>query len=90
MASRIYTAIGIIALLVMVYILSKNWQQTGRALVWTVTLLYATVVGCVHGVMAHTLTARQKVSLIFYPIFMGAVFAVFIYIYLYLILPGIT
>ena len=87
MAKRIYIIVGIIAFAVMLYFIINSQQMLVRTLVWVVTLLYAVVVGCIHGALSHTLTSKQKGSLMFYPVLMGVLFAVLIFIYLYVVLP---
>lgn len=89
MARRIYTIVGIIAVGLMIYFILKPQAFAAKPLVWTVSLLYAVVVGCIHGILSHSLTIKQKGSLIFYPIAMGILFTLLAYIYLYVVLPQI-
>ncbi len=87
MAKRIYTILGMIALVIMIYFIINPQSIASRPLVWIVTILYAVVVGCIHGVLAHSLNVKQKGNLIFYPVSMGILFSVFAFIYIYVVLP---
>lgn len=87
MAKRIYTILGVIVLIIMIYFIINPQTISTRPLVWIVTILYAVVVGCIHGVLAHSLSVKQKGNLIFYPVAMGILFSVFAFIYIYVVLP---
>lgn len=87
MAKRIYFIIGAIALLIMIYFISTPQKIASGTLVWIVTTLYAVIVGCMHGVVGHSLSAKQKGNLIFYPVTMGVLFGVFAFIYIFVVLP---
>lgn len=86
MAKRIYYIAGLVALAFLIFLLVGR-PATVSTLVWMVTLTYAVMIGSVHGIVSHSLAARQKGSLSIYPVFMGAIFAVLAFIYFYLVLP---
>ena len=90
MAKRIYTIIGVIALAIMIYFIINPQTINSRTLLWIVTLLYAVIVGCIHGTLAHSLTIKQKGNLIFYPVIMGILFSILVFIYIFIILPFIV
>jgi hypothetical protein len=89
MARRIYIFVGLIALAIMIFFILNPRQMSVRSLVWVVTLLFAVVVGCMHGAISHSLTSKQKGNLMFYPVIMGMLFAILVFIYLYLVLPQV-
>ena len=89
MAKRIYTILGILALAVMIYFIINPGEMAVKPVVWVVTLLYAIMIGCIHGILAHSLNVKQKGSLIFYPVIMGTLFAVLAFIYIFFVLPRI-
>lgn len=89
MLKRIYTITGVIALIIMIYFIINPNAISPRPLVWIVTILYTIVIACIHGVLAHSLSAKQKGNLIFYPILMGILFGIFAFIYIYVVLPFI-
>ncbi|MGV3658176.1 MAG: hypothetical protein ACO1NX_09480 [Chitinophagaceae bacterium] len=87
MARRIYTILGAIAFVIIIFLLVYPGVAAGRTLTWSVTLLYALFVTSIHGAIDHSLNVRQKGSIIFYPVFMGVLFAVLVFIYLFVVLP---
>ncbi|HNR17963.1 MAG TPA: hypothetical protein PKG90_14950 [Chitinophagaceae bacterium] len=87
MAKRIYTIVGAVALMIMIYFIITPQTIASRPLVLIVTILYAIVIACIHGVLAHSLSVKQKGNLIFYPVFMGILFGIFSFIYIYVLLP---
>jgi hypothetical protein len=87
MAKRIYTIGGAIAIIIMIYFIINPQAIASRSLIWIVTILYAVVIACIHGVLAHSLSVKQKGNLIFYPVFMGILFGIFAFIYIYVVLP---
>lgn len=89
MTKRLYTLSGGAALLLMIYLIISQPHMNHKAFVWMITLIYVVVMGSVHGVLAHSLSPRQKRSQIVYPVFMGALYALLAYIYFYLVLPSI-
>lgn len=90
MAKRIYSILGVLALGIMFYLIDRTGGDADRTMIWVITLLYAVMVGCIHGIISHSLKARQKGSLIFYPVMMGILFGVLALVYFYLVLPLIT
>jgi len=90
MAKRIYIILGIILIAALVYFILNPGDLAVKPLVWIVTLLYASFVGCLHGLLAHTLTPKQKGSLMFYPLIMGILFGVLSFIYIFIVLPLIV
>jgi len=89
MAKRIYIIIGLIALATMIYLIINNHGIETKILTWIITILYAIVVGAIHGIIAHTLKPEQKGSLMFYPVIMGMLFGVLAFIYILVILPQV-
>jgi hypothetical protein len=87
MLKRIYTLTGAIALIIMIYFIVNPKTIASSSLVWLVTILYAMVIACIHGVLAHSLSTQQKGNLIFYPVLMGILFGIFAFIYIYVVLP---
>jgi len=87
MAKKIYTIVGLISLIMLLYFSIYPPAITSKALVWIVTILYATVIACIHGILAHSLSVKQKGNLIIYPLFMGFLFAIFAFLYIYVLLP---
>jgi hypothetical protein len=87
MPKRIYTIVGAVALMIMIYFIINPRTIASRPLIWIVTILYAVVIACIHGVLAHSLSVKQKGNLIFYPVFMGLLFGIFAFIYIYVLLP---
>jgi hypothetical protein len=87
MTLKMYSLSGFTALLLLFFLLWSPPPINHQAFVWMVTLIYVAVMGSVHGVLAHSLSPRQKRSQAVYPVFMGALYAVLAYIYLYLVLP---
>jgi hypothetical protein len=87
MAKRIYTIVGAIALIIMIYFIINPQTIASKPLVWIVTILYAAVIACIHGVLAHSLSVKQKGNLIFYPVVMGILFGIFAFIYIFVVLP---
>jgi cytochrome bd-type quinol oxidase subunit 2 len=87
MAKRTYFLTGLLALLIMIYLIWSHPHINHTAFVWMITLIYVAVLGSVHGAVAHSLSARQKRSQVVYPVFMGALYAVLAYVYLYIVLP---
>jgi hypothetical protein len=87
MAKRIYIILGLIALATILYLIISPEGIQLKTLVWIVTIVYAVFVGCVHGIITHSLTAKQKGSLMFYPVLMGALFGLLAYIYIYVVMP---
>lgn len=75
------------ALAALLFLVISHPLMCSSTYTWMVTLFYTLVVGSVHGVLAHSLSARQKRSLIIFPVCMGAVFAVLVFVYLYVVLP---
>jgi len=90
MAKRIYIIIGAIALIIMIYFVVNPQASASRFVIWIVTILYAVVIACIHGVLAHSLSVKQKGNLIFYPVLMGTLFGIFALIYIYVVLPLIV
>lgn len=76
-------------MLMMVLIVSHP-QVNRTFFVWMISLVYLVIMGSVHGLVAHSLTARQKRSQVVYPVAMGALYAVLAYVYMYLVLPQIV
>lgn len=89
MAKRIYIIAGVIALFLVLYFILNPQDIAWKQLLWIVTLLYAIVVGAIHGILAHSLTSKQKGNLIFYPLAMGGLFTLLVYIYIYVVLPQV-
>jgi len=87
MAKKIYSILGFVALAIMIYLVSNPQRLSHRSLIWITTILYAVAVGCIHGIVAHSLNAKQKGSLMLYPVFMGILFGVLAFIYIFIILP---
>ena len=87
MAKKIYSILAVISLSLMIYLTTGPAWLSQKALVWVVTLLYAIIMGCIHGIVAHTLTARQKGGTVFYPLIMGILFGILAFIFLFVILP---
>lgn len=89
MTKRLYSYAGLGALALLIYLVISQPLMNHSAFVWLITLIYLAVMGSVHGVLAHSLSPRQKRSQIVYPVFMGALYALMAYIYLYGVLPRI-
>lgn len=89
MAKRIYTIIAALALVIIIYLVVNPNVIVPGTLLWLVSILYAVLVGSIHGVLGHSLTAKQKGNMIFYPVIIGVSFIVFIFIFIYLVIPAI-
>lgn len=89
MTIKMYTLSGLSALLLMIYLIWSHPHVDLKAFVWMITLIYVAMIGSVHGLVAHSLSPRQKRSQIVYPVFMGALYALMAYIYFYLVLPQV-
>ena len=89
MAKRIYTIIAVIALVILIYLLVNPHSILPKTLLVVVSFFYAVLVGSVHGVLAYSLSSKQKGTTFLYPVMMGMSFAVFIFIYIYLIVPAV-
>ena len=76
-------------LMVILFTWNPGWVAVSTA-VWIVTIAYTLLVACIHGVVAHSLTSQQKGNLIIYPVFMGILFGVLVFIYLFLLLPAVN
>lgn len=87
MAKRIYSIIAAIALAMVIFLLFRPHALSSGALPWVVSALYAFLVGSIYGILGHSLSAAQKLNLIFYPLSMGVLFMVLVFIYIYLVLP---
>lgn len=90
MAKRIYSLSGLTALALMIALIVSHPHINQSLFVGVVTLIYVVVTGSVHGLVAHSLTARQKRNQVVYPVAMGALYAVLAYAYMYLVLPQIV
>lgn len=89
MTKRLYSYAGLGALALLIYLVISQPHMNHSAFVWLITFIYLAVMGSVHGVLAHSLSPRQKRNQIVYPVFMGALYALMAYIYLYGVLPRI-
>lgn len=87
MARRIYWLTAIVSTIVLAIFLINHKLFLTNTVIWATGFLYFIIVGCVHGILAHSLKVYQKGSLLFYPILMGMLFAVLVGIYFYAILP---
>jgi hypothetical protein len=87
MAKKIYIILGAIALIFMIYLIINPQSIASKTIVWYVSVLYAVVIGCIHGILGHSLSAKQKGNLVLYPVAMGALFGVLAFIYLFVVLP---
>jgi uncharacterized membrane protein YeaQ/YmgE (transglycosylase-associated protein family) len=73
----------------MIYLIVNNHGIETKTLTWIITILYALVVGAIHGIIAHTLKPERKGSLMFYPVMMGMLFGLLAFIYILVILPQV-
>lgn len=89
MTKRIYTIIAVIALGIIIYFLVNPHSIAPGTVFWIVSLSYAVLVGSVHGVIGHSLSSKQKGSMILYPVIMGISFSVFIFIFIYSVIPAV-
>jgi hypothetical protein len=87
MAKKIYTILGIITFSIIIFLIISPGVTASSTLTWVITLLYAVFIASIHGVIDHSLNTRQKGNLIIYPVFMGALFAILAFIYLFVVLP---
>lgn len=87
MAKRIYSIIAAITFVIIIYLIFNPHAIASRTLLWSVSILYALLVGSIHGILGHSLSATQKGNLIFYPLLMGILFTALVFIYIYLVLP---
>jgi hypothetical protein len=90
MAKRIYTIIGLIALAIMIYFIVNPNTFNSKTTLWVVSVLYSVIVGCLFATIEHSLTIKQKGNLIIYPVVMGILFGILVFIYIYFILPVIV
>jgi uncharacterized BrkB/YihY/UPF0761 family membrane protein len=56
--------------------------------IWIVALSYSVFLASLHGFIAHSFSQFQKASNIFYPFIMGVIFAFFLMVFIYFILPN--
>jgi len=87
MAKRIYSIITIISIAIIIFLIINPMSMGNSTLFWIVVILYTLIVGSAHGLLAHSLSARQKDSQVFYPFLMGTLFMALLLIYIFLILP---
>lgn len=87
MSNRIFLLTGLLSIALMIYFIINPQLFSVKTLVWVVTILYSVLIGCIQGYLSHSLSARQKGSIIIFPVLMGALFAVMAFIYIFLILP---
>ena len=59
MAKRIYGIIAAIALVIIIYLIFNPHAIASRTLLWSVSILYALLVGSIHGILGHSLSERQ-------------------------------
>ncbi|MBK7289351.1 MAG: hypothetical protein KBF82_08225 [Chitinophagaceae bacterium] len=90
MAKKIYSIIAVITIIIIIYLILNPQTFASRPLLWVVTILYTFLVGAIHGILGHSLSSKQKGNLIFYPLLMGILFSVLVFIYLYVVLPLIV
>jgi hypothetical protein len=87
MARRIYWILFFVSIItgVIFYILRNN--ISANKLLFILFIIFMLLITSVHGTIAHTLNPQLKGGLIAYPILMGILFAVLLFICLFFIMP---
>jgi hypothetical protein len=86
MARKIYWMLGILSSCSLILVLLNHEKILAEGLIWATAVLFMLIVTSIHGIIAHSLTAHQKGSLIFYPILMGILFGLLASIYMMFIM----
>lgn len=87
MAKRIYSIVAIIAIIIIISLILSPQLISISTKFWIVSIVYALFVGSIHGLLAHSVSAKQKDSLVVYPLLMGMLFTALLLVYIYLVMP---
>lgn len=90
MAKRIYSIIAIVAILIVVYFIFNPQTLGAGTQFWVVSILYAIFVGSIHGLIAYSVSAEKKDSLVVYPLLMGMLFTALFLGYIYMVMPFVV
>lgn len=87
MTRRIYWLLIIIAFLSGILLYTQKDVINNDALVMALFGVAMFLVAGIHGIIVHTLKPQVKGGLIVYPVVMGGVFGLILFLFVYLIMP---
>lgn len=87
MARRIYWVLLIATVITGIIFYFYREDIIEESLFVILLILSITFVASIHGIIAHTLNPSLKGGLIAYPVFMGILFSILFFLYIFLITP---
>ena len=88
MMRRIYIIILIMSILGTAILYSVRGYFTGQSIIWVMLFLSVIMVGSIHGIIAHSTNVERKGGLIIYPLIMGVIFGLILFIWVFVLIPG--
>lgn len=87
MAKRIYTLLVLISVILGAYVYLIKEAHSKNFLIVITSLVFLLFSAGIHGVLAHSLKPSIKRGLIGYPIFMGVLWALLFFLFVFFIIP---
>jgi Na+/serine symporter len=87
MARRIYSILIAIALGLGFYLYTIKETHSKVFLIVTVGVIFTFLSMGIHGLIAHSLNPKAKGGILLYPIFMGVLWALMFFLFVFFILP---